>query len=587
MNYIAMDCGGTKLAVVVNIAGVATQSFTKPGVSHGTGDLTKNLIAVINDALSEVNKKKFDVIGISLAAIPDSFNDRAKLIVNIKNSVHVKDIFLISDSKASYYSCATGDDMVIAIGTGITAIYRADSKLVEISGHGYRLGDEASAYWIGKEGLNQALKYLDGRGQPTSLINQATDYFGASYENLSNVVHQASNPNISIAGFAREVITAAKSGDAISKEILNMAANEIWEIINSAKQKTKIKNVKLIGGMIANDDYYSKIVTKFINKKDRKLQIETPSSSAINGVENIIKMKKLPSNEKDLHVYITEDFEEELEYDDEDYCTETATNHVSERQNAETESLNLESHRDEVTLGHNSKSETILGAKDLGASDNRYAPAAANRYFAKLIDLLKVAVSSNQQAMNKASEMICQTLVKGGLIHTFGTGHSHLLAEEIFYRAGGLAPIYPILDERLMLHKDVVSGSQNERLPNLANDLLAKHPINKNDTIIIISNSGGNQVSIDIAVMARELGAGVIVLTSLNTASSSKARAQGGMKLHQYADVVLDNAGVVGDALVNISGVECNVGPTSTAIGAALLQAVVVGAVELLKEKGH
>jgi len=182
--------------------------------------------------------------------------------------------------------------------------------------------------------------------------------------------------------------------------------------------------------------------------------------------------------------------------------------------------------------------------------------------------------------------MASETLKNGGLIHTFGTGHSHLLAEEIFYRAGGLAPVYPILDERLMLHKNVIQGSQNERLPGLYEELLAGHPIKSGDTVIIISNSGGNQVSIDLAIKARELGAFVCALTSLNTAGSSSARATTGKKLHHYADVVLDNCGIAGDALIEIPGVAFKVGPTSTVVGAALLQAMVVGIVQMLQSQG-
>ncbi len=209
-----------------------------------------------------------------------------------------------------------------------------------------------------------------------------------------------------------------------------------------------------------------------------------------------------------------------------------------------------------------------------------------NLYLDRASDLILRAKERNVSSLAAIIDLASTTLKNGGLIHTFGTGHSHLLAEEIFYRAGGLAPIYPILDERLMLHKDVIAGSQNERLPGLSQELIANHPIRRGDTVIIISNSGGNQVSIDLAIKARELGAHVCALTSLNAAGSSSARANTGKKLHEYADVVLDNCGVAGDALIEIPGVEFKVGPTSTVVGAALLQATVVGVVQKLQSQG-
>ena len=196
-------------------------------------------------------------------------------------------------------------------------------------------------------------------------------------------------------------------------------------------------------------------------------------------------------------------------------------------------------------------------------------------------------VSNNQsKEISKAIALFSDALVAGKMIHTFGTGHSHLLAEEIFYRAGGLAAIYPILDERIMLHKEVVTNSQNERLPGLAQSLLENHLISKGDVVVVISNSGGNQVNIDLVKLAQSAGAKVIALTSINHATSNSARSNSSEKIHQLADLVLDNSGVVGDAAIRIAGSKMAVGPTSTVIGGAILQSIVVGTVAQLIKLG-
>ena len=207
-------------------------------------------------------------------------------------------------------------------------------------------------------------------------------------------------------------------------------------------------------------------------------------------------------------------------------------------------------------------------------------------YLANAEALLAQVRQTQQAAVATCVDFFVDALSKNKMIHTFGTGHSHLLAEEIFYRAGGLATIYPILDERLMLHKDVVKGSQYERLPNLAQELLDKHPVVEGDVVIVISNSGGNQVTIDLVKLAKKAGAKVIAVTSVNHATSSQARSKAAEKIHQLADVVLDNSGVVGDASVRVAGSLMSVGPTSTVIGGALLQSVVVGTVAELIKRG-
>ncbi len=243
-------------------------------------------------------------------------------------------------------------------------------------------------------------------------------------------------------------------------------------------------------------------------------------------------------------------------------------------------------------------SEPLAGAKRIAQNqdlhDGLISIAASdintqtwsNLYLLNAQDLLGQVALTQHGAIAECIGIFAEALADNKMIHTFGTGHSHLLAEEIFYRAGGLAAVYPILDERLMLHKDVVKGSQNERLPGLAEELLQKHSVNAGDVVIVISNSGGNQVTIDLVKLAKAAGATVIALTSINHATSSSARSSASEKIHQLADVVLDNSGVVGDASVNVAGSLMSVGPTSTVIGGALLQSIVVGTVAELVKRG-
>ena len=200
--------------------------------------------------------------------------------------------------------------------------------------------------------------------------------------------------------------------------------------------------------------------------------------------------------------------------------------------------------------------------------------------------MLDRAFTKQAEAIETAAQRIADTVLSGGMLYTFGTGHGHLLALEIFYRAGGLVRVCPMLDERLMLHLSASDSSGWEREEGLAEELLQKYPVQAGDTVLITSNSGRNAVPVEMAVRCREKGAFVIALTNMNHSSAVTPRNALNLRLFEAADLTLDNMGVLGDACVAGPGGRM-VGPTSTAVGAALLQAIVCRVVEIAGERGR
>ncbi|MBC6365959.1 sugar isomerase domain-containing protein [Algoriphagus sp. AK58] len=207
------------------------------------------------------------------------------------------------------------------------------------------------------------------------------------------------------------------------------------------------------------------------------------------------------------------------------------------------------------------------------------------RYRDTVVEKLQKAFRQEKE-IQCAAKWIANTLKNEGWIYTSGTGHSHMFAEEIFYRAGGFARVQPILDPDLMLHKDASGSTEVERREGYAQKLLKPFRINSNDVFIISSNSGRNPVSIEMAQFAKEKGAKVIVITNYLHSKSVDSRHSSGLKLFQVCDLFLDNFGEIGDASISFEGLEGRVGATSTVIGAALLQAIMVQAVGLLLEEG-
>ena len=205
---------------------------------------------------------------------------------------------------------------------------------------------------------------------------------------------------------------------------------------------------------------------------------------------------------------------------------------------------------------------------------------ADEKYFDLLIPMLKKAHDEQRAQIEEAARMIAACVTGDGMVYTFGTGHAHLLSEEIFYRAGGLARVCPILDERLMLHVSAGESSVWERREGLAAEILARYPVKAGDVMIIFSNSGRNAVPVEMALLAKEKGAATVALTNLNHSRACAPRAACGKRLFEVCDLVLDNMGVVGDAAVRTAS-GAFVSPTSTAVGAALLQCVVARVEEL------
>jgi uncharacterized phosphosugar-binding protein len=171
------------------------------------------------------------------------------------------------------------------------------------------------------------------------------------------------------------------------------------------------------------------------------------------------------------------------------------------------------------------------------------------------------------------------------LLYVFGASHAGILVQDLFYRAGGLVPIEPIMPAGLMLNeRPITRTSYLERLSGFAEIVIRDVSMSQDDVLLVASVSGRNAVAVEMCIEARKRGATVIALTSL--AYSQGVTARGSMRLFEAADIVLDIPGVVGDAAIELDGLEQRVGPTSTAVGSALLQGLMVEVSGRLLERG-
>ncbi|MEH7387316.1 SIS domain-containing protein, partial [Bacillus sp. JJ1521] len=208
------------------------------------------------------------------------------------------------------------------------------------------------------------------------------------------------------------------------------------------------------------------------------------------------------------------------------------------------------------------------------------------QFFEKVKGRLNIVESTEKENLQKAAVKVAEAIQNGGIIQLFGCGHSHILTEEVFYRAGGLVPIKPIFIEPLMLHEGALRSSQLERQNDYIGEFLDGQEIKPGDVVFVLSTSGRNPVPVDVANVAKTKGAYVIGITSLEYSQSQPSRHKSGKHLYNSVDLVIDNHSVKGDAILSYEKVPVPFGPTSTVIGAVLLNAIFAEAIKIMADNG-
>lgn len=209
-------------------------------------------------------------------------------------------------------------------------------------------------------------------------------------------------------------------------------------------------------------------------------------------------------------------------------------------------------------------------------------------YFEHLLPILQKAISTQEDILKAVAEKMANVIADDHMIYVFGAGHAGIIAEEMFYRAGGLVPVVPIFAPGLVTFtRPATLETELERLSGYATLLLDACKISDRDLLIVHSNSGRNTVAIEMAEEAKKRGIPVVALTSIAHSTSVTSRHPRGLKLMDIADYVIDNCGVIGDAVVPLEGTDQFSGSTSTVVGAALMNALVVETARALLALGR
>ena len=205
-------------------------------------------------------------------------------------------------------------------------------------------------------------------------------------------------------------------------------------------------------------------------------------------------------------------------------------------------------------------------------------------YSIEMIKQLEKIFEGQEEEMEKAISEVFRTIKEDKIIHTFGSGHSHMVGLELFIRAGGLGNVNAMLDQDVLTSNGALRSSKLEKLEGLADILWEEYRIEKGDIIIIISNSGRNALPVEMALRAKKEGIKIIAITSLTQTKEFASRHSSGKKLFEIADIILDNKVISGDGIMKVGN--DRIGAMSSINGMFIINTVVTEAMIRAEKAG-
>lgn len=190
----------------------------------------------------------------------------------------------------------------------------------------------------------------------------------------------------------------------------------------------------------------------------------------------------------------------------------------------------------------------------------------------EIINLINKFEETQSQNLIEVTNAIVDCIERGGRFFAVGTGHSHMIGEEFYARAGGLACIQLIAPMELTLGEHPLKSTQIERIASYAKVIIQQYKIQAGDIVMITSNSGRNALPVEMAMELKQSGVKTIAFTNLQHSQNVTSRHESGKRLFEVCDYVLDNCGCVGDAMIEINGIKGKMGSSSSIIGMYMAQ---------------
>ena len=211
------------------------------------------------------------------------------------------------------------------------------------------------------------------------------------------------------------------------------------------------------------------------------------------------------------------------------------------------------------------------------------------RHCRALVDV----VEAQTPLIERTADLFAATILAGRMVHLFGSGHSRILVEEMWPRYGSFPGFNPIVELSLSFHNLVVGANGQrqamflENVPGLAARILRNFDLSPLDSALVVSSSGCNVVPIEMAEEFQRRGVKVVAIISRRHSEASTSQRPDGKKLQDFADLVLDTGAPVGDAMVEVPGLDTPVAPGSTVGGCLLVNSIKAEGARRLTEAGQ
>ena len=205
-------------------------------------------------------------------------------------------------------------------------------------------------------------------------------------------------------------------------------------------------------------------------------------------------------------------------------------------------------------------------------------------YGDKIIDVIKKAEEKNKDTIKMLAEKFAENIENDKVIHTFGTGHSHMLGIELFARAGGLGNVDAMLDPDTLTAYGAQRSCAMEKVSGVADVIYDSYKIEKGDIMIITSNSGRNAMPIEMAMRCQKEGIYVVALTNVEQSKNQTSRHTSGKRLFECADCIVDSCVPTADATLDLGGIKT--GPASSIVTMFLVNTIVSEAIKIVLSHG-
>jgi uncharacterized phosphosugar-binding protein len=211
-------------------------------------------------------------------------------------------------------------------------------------------------------------------------------------------------------------------------------------------------------------------------------------------------------------------------------------------------------------------------------------------YVEKAFANIKRVVDEQEENIRKAATMMADAIENDKLINVYGGGgHTTLVMGEMFFRAGGLSNINPVMETGISVFNQALKYLELERCENFGRSVMKYYDLQEDDLLIIFHNIGINAATIDAALEAKERGVKIIAVSSSywqdEMPEEHFIRHPSKKNIFELADICIDDYNPVGDAVVEVPGFEIPIAPISNVVDFVIAHLLEIETVRICVER--